>query len=255
MASAVAVNLLSSLLAFLLGVAAQGLYQRWKAMRPARRVWRLERGAEVVIVQSDGPGRETPLPTLYEGDAAAAVIVSQYLRSVVGVSVPRIIRASTFSRGRDARSDLVVIGGPNANDLYRQINRRVSMPYVFKLQADRAEMIRVGDGRVFAQEVSDARTVRDFAVISFLPSPFDNVRRVVVLAGCGTQGTLAAAKMVTFDGAREMARLRPPATAFSVVIEIEVIDGQMTRPQIIDTLHWTPRERMDGQDVKADNSS
>jgi hypothetical protein len=243
MASTLAVNLLSSLLAFLLGAAVQRLYQRWKALSPARRVWRLDRGAEVVIAQSDGPGHDTPLPTLYEGDAAAAVIVSQYLQGIMGVSTTRVIRASAFLRCRDARSDLVVIGGPNANDLYKDIDQRVSMPYGFRLYTDRAEMIKIDDGRVFAQEVSDAKTVRDYAVISFLPSPFDAARRIVVLAGCGTQGTLAAAKMVTFDGVREMARLRPPATGFSVVIEVGVVENEMTRPQIIDTFHWTPQER------------
>jgi hypothetical protein len=242
-ASALAINLLSSLFAFLLGAGAQELYQRWKAISPGRRVWQLDRGAEVVLAQSDGPGHDTPLPTIYEGDAAAAVLVSQYLRSVVGVSTPRIIRASSFSPYRDARSDLVVIGGPNANDLYREIDRRVSMPYAFKLHADRADMIRIDDGQVFAQEVSDAKTVRDYAVISFLPSPFDSARRIVVLAGCGTYGTLAAAKMVTFDGVREIARLRPPTTGFSVVIEIGMTDGQMTRPHIVDTSHWTVREK------------
>jgi hypothetical protein len=235
MTSALAVNLLSSLLAFLLGGAVRGLHQRWKAVGPARRVWRLGRANEVVVIQSDGPSHDTPLPTLYEGDAAAAELVSQYLRNVCRVQTTRIIRASTFSRCRDARSDLVVIGGPNANDLYIKIDQRVSLPYTFELYPDRADMIRIRDGRVFAQEVANAKTVRDFAVISFLPSPFDTARRIVILAGCGTQGTLAAAKMVTFDGVGEMASLRPPDSPFSVVIEIEIIDGQVTRPQIIDT--------------------
>lgn len=238
MTSALAINLLSSLLAFLLGGAVRGLYLRWKAVSPARRVWRLDRSAEVVLAQSDGPGHDTPLPTLYEGDAEAAVTVSMYLRSVRRVRT-RIIRASTFSRCRDAHSDLVVIGGPNANDLYREIDRRVSMPYKFTLYPDRADIIRVADGQVFAQEVANAKTIRDFAAISFLPSPFDPNRRIVVLAGCGTQGTWAAAKMVTTDGIRDIARLHPPPTPFSVVIEIEIIDGQMTRPHIIDTVHWS----------------
>jgi hypothetical protein len=94
---------------------------------------------------------------------------------------------------------------------------------------------------VFAQEVVNAKTVRDFAAISFLPSPFDPGQRIVVLAGCGLQGTVAAAKMVTADGIRQLARLRPPATPFSVVIEIEIIDGRMTRPHIVDTVHWSIR--------------
>lgn len=242
MTSALAVNLLSSLLAFLLGAAGQRVYQRWKATRPTRRVWRLDRSADIVIAQSDGPGHDTPFPTLYEGDAEAAVIVSQYLQSVVGVPKPRIIRASTFSRCRDARGNLVIVGGPNANVLYKEIDRRVSMPYAFELYADRADMIR-RDGRVFAQEVANAKTVRDFAVINFLPSPFDPARRIVVLAGCGTKGTLAAAGMVAVDGIREIAAHRPPDTPFSVVIEIEIIDGQMTKPHIIDTFHWTSREK------------
>src|ERR671931_2821172 len=153
MTAALVINLLSSLLAFLLGGAVRELYQRWKAVSPSRRVWRLARSAEVVLAQSDGPGHDTPLPTLYEGDAEAAVTVSAYLRSVHGVRTTRIIRASTFSRSRDAHCDLVVIGGPNANELYKEIDRRVSMPYRFELYHGRADMIRLADGKVFAQEV------------------------------------------------------------------------------------------------------
>ncbi|HZB31859.1 MAG TPA: hypothetical protein VE465_17005 [Streptosporangiaceae bacterium] len=240
MTSALAINLLSSLLAFLLGGAARGLHQRWKAVGPARRVWRLGRSAEVVLALSDGPGHATTLPTLYEGDAEAAGTVAAYLRSVCGART-RIIRASTFSRVRDAHSDLVVIGGARANGLYKEIDRRVSMPYRFTLYRDRADLVRLADGRVFAQEVMHAKTVRDFAAISFLPSPFDPDRRIVILAGCGMQATVAAAKMVTADGIRKIARLRPPVTPFSVVIEIEIIDGQATKPHITDVVHWSIR--------------
>ena len=90
--------------------------------------------------------------------------------------------------------------------------------------------------------MENGRTVRDFAVISFLPSPFDPARRMVVLAGCGTQGCVAAAKMVTFDGIREMARLQPLAAPLSVVVEVAIIEGRMTRPQIIDTFLWSAGE-------------
>ncbi|TDD79466.1 hypothetical protein [Actinomadura rubrisoli] len=236
MTSALVINLLSSLLAFLSGTAAKGLYQRRQTIGPARRVWRLRRPDEVVIVQPDGPGHDTPLPTLYEGDAMAAMLVSEYLRKVLGVRTVRMIRAKNFSRCRDASSDLVVIGGPNANELYRDLDRQVALPYRFRLYPDRADMIRACDGQVFAQQVVHAKTTRDFAVISLLPSPFRAGRRVIVLAGCGTLGSLAAARMVTRDGVGELADLRPPpGTPFSVVVEIEVLDGQMTRPQIVDT--------------------
>ncbi|TYK49568.1 hypothetical protein [Actinomadura decatromicini] len=234
MTSALALNLLSSLLAFLSGAAAKGLYQRRQTMGPARRVWRLRRPDEVVIVQPDGPGHDTPLPTLYEGDAMAAMLVSEYLRKVLRVPTVRIIRAKNFSRCRDAPSDLVVIGGPNANDLYKELDRQVTLPYSFRLYPDRADMIRNSDGHVFAQQVVHAKTTRDFAVISLLPSPFHADRRVIVLAGCGTLGSLAAAKMVTQDGIARLAALRPSAP-FSAVIEIEILDGQMTNPQIVDT--------------------
>jgi hypothetical protein len=117
------------------------------------------------------------------------------------------------------------------------------MPYEFVCHPYRADLIRISDGRMYSQEVENARTVRDFAVVTFLPSPFDPTRRIVILAGCGTLGTLAAARMVTFDGIKEIAALRPPRTPFSIVIEIEVIDGQMTHPQIIDMAEWALIER------------
>jgi hypothetical protein len=37
---------------------------------------------EVVVIQSGGPGHDTPLPTLYEGDVATAELVSQHLRNL-----------------------------------------------------------------------------------------------------------------------------------------------------------------------------
>lgn len=238
MTSALVLNLLSSLLAFLLGALARGLYARGRSITPARRVWRIRSSEQVVIVQSDGPGDDTPLPTLYEGDAMAAAAIDQYLSTALGVKATRIERSKTFSLRRDADSHLVVIGGPNANDFYKRIDARLEMPYAFELFPDRANLIRLSDNRKLVQEVEAAKTVRDFAVISFLPNPFFPGRRLVILAGCGTMGTYAAAKMVTSTGIRETARLCRADTPVSLVIEVEIVDGHMTVPRIVETTPW-----------------
>ncbi|ROO85918.1 hypothetical protein EDD29_3472 [Actinocorallia herbida] len=240
MTSALALNLLSSLLAFLIGAATREVYQRRKALGPARRVWRW-RGSETVVVQSDGPGSGTPLPTLYQGDAAASDAVARYLRDGLHVPSVRTIRASEFSRCRDEQCDLVVVGGPNANELYLALDELVEFPYEFALYPDRADLIRRSDGMLLRQEVEQGRTVRDFACISLMASPYAPGRGLVVLAGCGTWGTLAASRLVTDPGIARLAALRPSAPAFTVVIEIEIIDGLATHARFVDQLAWTPR--------------
>ncbi|GAA2726497.1 hypothetical protein [Actinocorallia aurantiaca] len=242
MTSALALNLLSSLLAFLLGALARGLYARWRSIGPARRFWRVQSSEQVVIVQSDGPGGDTPLPTLYEGDAMAAATVDHYLSTALGVRTIRIERSKTFSLRRDADSHLVVIGGPNANDFYKRLDGRLEMPYAFELFPRSANLIRLSDNRKLAQEIEEEKTVRDFAVISFLPNPFSPSRRLVILAGCGTMGTYAAAKMVTSTGIRETAGCCRADTPVSVVIEVEIVDGHMTVPRIVETTPWEPED-------------
>jgi hypothetical protein len=239
MGQAVLINLLSSLGAFLFGLVTREAVRRWTDIQPARKVWRVDRSVEVSIVTADGPDRGgSEVAALWESDALAATAVAHHLGRTLGISVARATSFKDFPAARDMENNLVVIGGPAMNGLYRHMAERIDVPYTFEVFPDHAAIIRNSDQQVFAQVVRDGRTVEDYAVITLAGNPFRPMSRLVMLAGCGAAGTLAAAKLVTSSGIREVAKIVKSKGFVTIVIHVELIQGYVTEPRIVDQTYW-----------------
>src|SRR6266545_5681045 len=238
MGQAVLINLLSSLAAFLFGLVVREAFRRWTDVRPARKVWRVDRTVEVSIITSDGPDRgNKDVRVTWEADALAATAVAHHLGHVQGISAPRATSFKSFP-SRDMGNNLVVIGGPAMNGLYKQMENRIDVPYTFSLLSDHARIIRNSDRRTYAQLVRDGRTIEDYAVITLAGNPARPASRLIMLAGCGATGTLAAAELVTSSRIREVAKLVNSKNFVSIVIQVELIHGYMTEPRIVDHKYW-----------------
>jgi hypothetical protein len=238
MGQALLISLLSSLAAFLFGLVAREAVRLWTEVRPARKVWRIDRTVTVSIVTSDGPDRgNKDVRVTWEADALAATAVAHHLGHAQGISAPRATSFKSFP-SRDMGNNLVVIGGPAMNGLYRQMENRMNVPYTFNLLSDHARIIRNSDKRTFAQLVSDGRTLEDYAIITLAGNPARPASQLVMLAGCGATGTLAAAELVTSSRIREIAKLVNSKDFVSIVIQVELIHGYMTEPRIVDHKYW-----------------
>jgi hypothetical protein len=238
MGQALLISLLSSLVAFLFGLVAREVVRRWTEVRPARKVWGIDRTVEVSIVTSDGPDRgNKDVRVTWEADALAATAVAHHLGHARGISAPRATSFKSFS-SRDMGNNLIIIGGPAMNGLYKQIETRMDVPYTFNLLSDHARIIRNSDKRTYAQLVRDGRTIEDYAVITLAGNPARPASQLVMLAGCGATGTLAAAELVTSSRIREVAKLVKPKAFVSIVIQVELIHGYMTEPKIVDHQYW-----------------
>lgn len=239
MGQAVLINLVSSLAAFLFGLAAREGIRRWTDIRPARKVWRIDRSVAVSIVTSDGPDSGwRDVRSLWEADALAATAAAQYLGHAFGISVARVTTFESFPAAQSMENNLVIIGGPSMNGLYRYMAERIKVPYAFELFPDRSTVVRDSDQRKFAQVVKDGRTMEDYAVITLARNPFRPMSRLVMLAGCGATGTLAAAKLVTSGRVREVAELVKSKDFTSIVIHVEMIHGYMAEPRVVDYVQW-----------------
>lgn len=250
MGQAVLINLVSSSVAFLCGLVAREAVKRWRDVRPARKVWRVDRNVAVTIVTSDGPDRGSKdLRATWEADALAATAVAHHLGQALGISAPRATSFKSFLAARDMGNNLIIIGGPAMNGLYKQMEERVDIPYTFDLLPNHARIVRNSDQHQFAQVVRDGRTIEDYAVITLAGNPFRPVSRLVMLAGCGATGTLAAAELVTSERVREVAKFVNSKDFVSIVIHVELVDGYMTEPRIVDRRYW--RDAPNRQELRA----
>jgi hypothetical protein len=253
MGQAVLINLVSSVAAFFFGLAARGIYKRWTEVRPARKVWRIDRTVEVSIVTSDGPDRgNKDVRVTWEADALAATAVAHHLGHAQGIAAPRATSFKSFLQERDLGNNLVVIGGPSKNDLYRQMAERLDVPYTFDLSSGHAKIVRKSDKRTFPQDVRGGRTIVDYAVITLAGNPVRPTSRLVMLAGCGATGTLAAAELVTSGRVREVAKIVNSKDFVSIVIQVELIHGYMTEPRIVAKTHWRDVRISDDEKAAAD---
>jgi hypothetical protein len=235
MGQAVLINLLSSLAAFVLGLGAREAVRRWTDVRPTRKVWRIDRNAGVSIVTSKGPERSgNDLKVTWEADAHAATAVAHYLGHRLGISLTRAAFVTNFPAPRDMENNLVVIGGPAMNGLYEDMARRIDIPYTFELTPGHPAIIRRSDEHAFAPVVEDGRIIEDYGVITLTGNPFRQGSRLVMLAGCGEAGTLAAAQLLTSSGVRDVAKIMRSTDFTSIVIRVELFHGYMTEPRIVD---------------------
>lgn len=183
------------------GLTAAAGWARWLLVKrlPARRTWRFERAADrlIMVVSS-----------------SAEVDTGQYTRPTTGVGqvramsllVPRLVRAyrdvdlqqvslSEGLPGRDLEADLLLLGGPKTNEVTgRALDALPALP----LRVD-GNVIAWGEERFEGRVLGD-RVVSDFGYVVRAPSPFAPGRRIVVVAGSHTFGTVAAARWLAERG-------------------------------------------------------
>jgi hypothetical protein len=229
----VAINLLSTLLAFAGGWLFKAGLNRWKNIRPAKRVWQLTKKDSVLIVVGDHPHVSATNPTVFEADALAATGIAQYLGQVLRVD-SRVLRIAGFSASRDMEKDIVVIGGPAHNKLYATMADRLSIPYQFVANAKDAEIINASSKAVFGMARTETEITRDSAIIVIARNPFNAKSTLVMLAGCSSLGTVSASRMLTHQGVRQLARMHRTRHPVAVIVETEMIDGYNTFPKVVD---------------------
>ncbi|WP_103501588.1 MULTISPECIES: hypothetical protein [Streptomyces] len=209
-------------------------YVRWLLVKrlPARRTWRFpdEAGRLVMVVSS-----------------SAEVDTGQYTRPTTGVGqvramsllVPRLARAyrevdlqqvslSERLPGRDLESDLLLLGGPKTNEITgRALAEIPGLPLTV------SGNVITWDGSRHEGVVATERVVRDFGYVVRAPSPFAPGRRLVIVAGSHTFGTVAAARWLAERGGD-----RDVPENVAVLVEAPVLrDGHVGVPK---ELHRVP---------------
>jgi hypothetical protein len=206
-------------------------YARWLLVRrlPARRTWRFpdDAGQLTVVVASSADvdtGRYTR-PTTGVGQVRAmSLLVPLLVRAYRNVDLQQV-SLSAQTPGRDLESDLLVLGGPKSNEIAERTLTALAALRGLPLRV-RGNVI-TWEGTPYQGEVAEERVVKDYGYVVRADSPFAPGKRVVVVAGSHTFGTVAAARWLAERGGE-----RDVPADVAVLVEADVLsDGHVGVPR------------------------
>ncbi|MFF5366038.1 hypothetical protein [Streptomyces sp. NPDC013187] len=225
-----AINLAASFVAFLIGWLARNLLTYYRDSRPVARLWRIDRQTPVTAVV--GSARERRM--LWEADALAAMNVRLSLARELKIHSIGTVRSSAFSMAGHAEDNVVVIGGPAMNEVWKTYVSRLDVPYEFQIVGDRYRIVTRETGASFGElRGADVEVEQDHALVIFAWNPFEPRSRLIMMAGCGYLATLAAPAVFSPDSARRLGRRFDTAKPFALVLSVEDINGYMSKPKIV----------------------
>ncbi|MEU0791774.1 hypothetical protein ABZ342_17030 [Amycolatopsis sp. NPDC005961] len=218
--------------------------RRLKLVR-ARRFWRALGGRHPLIVlgaHDFGPRqRWARAGVVGMGDIQTLVEIEAQLRKL---GFAGKITESKQLTPRELSSDLVLIGGPVANDVTRTMLAKLDavVSYAFAEDPDHEAHV-VNDlrsGRTLAPQYEESGyPVRDHALIIRTPNPLaPGTSEIVIVAGCWEHGTAAAAEKL---GDRKLLRRLKKMKHFEVLVETTVVNGAHYNTKVTETRRISAR--------------
>jgi hypothetical protein len=210
-------------------------------VRPAAKVWKIDPRIPVHIVTADPPVVDTTelTPIVYPAEYAAATELSLYLTQVFKCRIKHICAGRDFPQDASLEENIVVIGGPNHNPIFREFmeilgrklaKRGMSLPYSFSGY----DLIRTSDGCKFSAVVKDDKISYDVGLVILTTNPLNDQARIVFLAGCRTYGCLAAARAINNPHILKTAELVSDNEVEAFVVGARVIGQYLGKLELLD---------------------
>jgi hypothetical protein len=188
--------------------------RRYYYSRPTAAIWGVgedQQGYEIVLPARVMPADETKAagwPWMPMGDAYAVAIIVQTLRTLKRSARVEIYAAGELPFERRVQSNVVCIGGPSFNQITKELMEELSVPleYTWDARSPGHPVMRSASGTSFISDVKlDAEgwqiVKSDWGAVVVAPNPYPDAtrsnRRVFLVMGNGSQGTIAAARVLT----------------------------------------------------------
>lgn len=193
--------------------------------RPAGQVWLARAGEPIEIVITSAPLRHEDEASglVYPAEATAAAEIALFMRSTFK-SKTRISTSDRFSSSA-LRQDLLILGGPVHNGVTRHFLERLGLEELL----DGYAIIGKDGKRYEAQTAKIAgqeQVIEDYGLVVRAPNPYNEKRRVTILIGSRTAGTLIAARSLIDPMIRPTARAIHSGESFHLISSSSAIDGE-----------------------------
>ncbi|UNS98028.1 hypothetical protein MMF93_17290 [Streptomyces tubbatahanensis] len=206
-----------------------GTLVRWFVLKrlPARRTWRYLSAGDLSIVLDTAyidTGRyQRPVAGLGQV-RALSVIVPSLTHAYRDLDLEKV-RLSAHLPGGEMEHDLLILGGPKNNEAARRILEAMAEALPFRLGGGAITW----EGTTYTGDAADGEVTRDCGYIVRASNPLNSNKRVVLIGGWSTYGTVAAARWLAENGAS-----RSLTADVAVLVEASVLrDGHVPTPRVV----------------------
>jgi len=247
-----AVNIAAGLIVASVGVGASKLQERVSAYRrqgrPGRELWRFQVDKDhpaTLILTNGSPDVSEMTETVYPAEVKAAIDIYTYLDDVYPKKDILLFASGSTPPGVLSR-DLIVLGGPVHNSQSAHLmgvgcEPLLDIPFRFEGYI----LQQTFEGNVTATWVpseSGGHFTSDYGLVVLARNPHSSIShpsRLVLLAGCRTNGCLAAARSLVRSDALSTSRLlretmRHHGGNIAFVVKAVVSGGEVTRVDVIE---------------------
>lgn len=167
------------------------------------------------------------------GDALALGKILGVLNRV-GVKGIEVVPTYNFSGDR-YQNNLILIGGPDANEITRRVFERMSTNLKFGNPDKNEISFRDSKSKTgyFSKYDSQNRVVGDYGLAFKTKNSFNPEATVIIVAGCFGFGTCAAAQVFENDNFIRQADSYQVNSEFELLVYSEVINDWVQSPKLI----------------------
>lgn len=225
------INILAGVALLIIGYSFDRVKLFYKT-RSIRHIWKpFISNKKLSVILSTRPGphtRSTPRVSLME--MLSYVNITNRL-SIIGIEVsPK----DSQTRITDVKNDdLVVLGGPFANDFSKEVWTRISNNIPFSIDTEK-QTFRMTDHEYAPIIGVDGKLIKDYGLIIRQPQPFNTDRTLIYCLGChgfATHGTTLY--LTEFNSAKKLSDAVGNKNSFVALLEFDIQNNVIANSKIL----------------------
>ncbi len=226
-----AINILASVTLLCLGYCI-GRVRLYYNTLSFRQMWKPFIHAEQLsIILSTRPGphdRSTPRVSLLEMLSFANI--SSCL-STIGIKI--LPKDSNVQVGEIKNDNLVVLGGPLANEISKEIWTNISIDIPFSLDTEK-QLFRMANEEYVPEIEADGKLIKDYGIIIRQPQPFNSDLSLIYCLGCHGFATYGLTLYLTEKKyAKDLGAVVGDKDNFVALIEFEIQNNLISTSKIL----------------------
>lgn len=226
------INIVASLVFFVLGNIASYFYRLYKFIKPIERLWRILDPKNLIICAATSTKTDT----------------GKYVRPATGIGQVRALGSSieSLSRAYDVKiqnilfsddqvqkqieKDIIILGGPKTNSIAKLFldKLRETKDVVYQIDNTICWNVRNEEKEFNAIEDNRKNVLKDYGLVIRGQNQFCNQSKKTtfcLFTGCHTYGTIAAAKYFTEEHIKSMKIFSKSPKNVIILVECDIIDG------------------------------
>lgn len=230
--SSIIINLLSTVIAFILGIIFNSVFDNIRKKAPVRSFWDgcLKSSVNIIIPSWPADYEEQPLRTGHS-DLLAAARAASLLSSFHNRREEIKILEGKYAAQDRLEENVILIGGPVTNEITRRIMQEFEMPFSF---ADHILLDNRHNKKYEAKADENECILEDYGFVLKTKNPYNDQKSLVIIAGCYGYGTYSGAVAITDYGILRDIIRQAKAESIGLIVKSHIIHEIPQKPFLVE---------------------